>query len=570
MTCQVMTSEEMHEYNRRRLSPEKMEEYNRRHGLGQNGQHGNGNQLEESSNSRTGGSKQVDAPRFSPFPIEALPNPIKRFCTEAAAAIGCDVSYLAVPALAALAGCIGNSNVIQLKHGWCEPSVVWAAIIGESGTTKSPALDAVLDPLHRAQREMDRQHKAANQEHLQVVAAYEADFAAWKGTGRKKGEPPPEKPAEPTCQRIIVNDTTVEALAVVLHENEHGVVLVRDELAGMLLSLNQYKSGKGADAQNFLSMHGARPIRIDRKGSTANARKTIAVDRAAVSILGGIQPMILQQCLHGEHTQDGLAARFLFAAPPAKTKSWTEAELSEAERVKLAELYRRLLALNGDVDDQGEPTPCVLPLTESGKATWISFYNQHAGEQAQLQGALASAYSKLEGGAARLALVVHLVRREWLDTSIENPGAIDGESVRAGVELSRWFCNEADRVYSIFAETDNERDQRELVEWITQHGVQSPRGSCNAVPEPTAVATTPTRPWRSWSNMVEGVGAPNPPANWVVGRAVCFRCMGVATATQPQKTTENTMVPSPNGLTALATQPHRNAGKTIVQSPSPP
>src|SRR5262245_33718553 len=97
----------------------------------------------------------------APFPTAALPEPCRGFVLEASVAIGCDPCYLAVPMISALAGTIGNARSIQLKRGWIEPSVIWSAIVGPSGTVKSPALDAVLGPLHEMQAVLLQAHSQA-------------------------------------------------------------------------------------------------------------------------------------------------------------------------------------------------------------------------------------------------------------------------------------------------------------------------------------------------------------------------------------------------------------------------
>ncbi|RMH23667.1 MAG: DUF3987 domain-containing protein, partial [Planctomycetota bacterium] len=78
------------------------------------------------------------AQRFMPFPVDALPEPVRSYVVEGAKSIGCDTSFLALPILAGLAGAIGNTRRIKLKRDWIEPAVVWVAIIGESGCGKSP------------------------------------------------------------------------------------------------------------------------------------------------------------------------------------------------------------------------------------------------------------------------------------------------------------------------------------------------------------------------------------------------------------------------------------------------
>ena len=68
-----------------------------------------------------------------------------------------------------------------------------------------------------------------------------------------------------------------------------GLLLSRDELGGWIASFDQYKARAGSDTANWLSMHRAGPITIDRK----TGRRIIHVPRVAVSVTGGIQPEVL-------------------------------------------------------------------------------------------------------------------------------------------------------------------------------------------------------------------------------------------------------------------------------------
>lgn len=83
--------------------------------------------------------------RFQPFPTDALPEPIRGFVIAGAKAIDRDASYLALPMLTALAAAIGNTRRIQLKRGWSAPAIIWTAIVGESGTSKTSAFKLVVD-----------------------------------------------------------------------------------------------------------------------------------------------------------------------------------------------------------------------------------------------------------------------------------------------------------------------------------------------------------------------------------------------------------------------------------------
>lgn len=54
--------------------------------------------------------------------------------------------------------------------------------------------------------------------------------------------------------------------------------------------------------------------------------------------------------------------------------------------------------------------------------------------------------------------MVHFVRWAADDSTLASADEVDADSIAAGVELSRWFGNEARRAYAILSESDDERD----------------------------------------------------------------------------------------------------------------
>lgn len=421
-------------------------------------------------------------PAFKPFPADVLPEPIRGFVTEAAKAIGCDASYIALPLLSGLASAIGNTHRIELKRGWTEPAIVWTAIVGESGTMKTPAFKLAMKSIRKAQADAFKEHEAARAEWEAQHLRYEAELTGWKrqaAKGHGDTGDPPEKPVPPIARRYIVSDTTTEALAPILLGNPRGVLLARDELAGWLGSFDRYaKAGKaGADSAHWLSMHNGEAMTIDRK---TGIPPTIHVPSASVSITGGIQPGILSRALGQEHHESGMAARVLYAMPPRKPKRWTEADVSADTEAAVASVFDRLFGLTPETDDDGDERPRLVALADDGKAAWVTFYNEHATEQAELSGDLSAAWSKLEGYAARLALVVHLTRRAAGDATLRDPARVDEASIAAGVVLARWFGDEARRVYAILGESDEGRESRQLVEWIDRGGKDREPGTATA------------------------------------------------------------------------------------------
>ena len=398
-----------------------------------------------------------------PFPVDVLPEPVQSFVQESAKAIGCDPSYVALPILSALASAIGNSRCIQLKRSWKEPSIIWTVIVGESGTMKSPALELALRSVRKRQKEAMRDYADKLEQYEVEKMRYERDLTQWKRS--KTSENPPVKPEQPVPDRYWCDDTTVEALAVLLLNEPRGLLMTRDELGGWFGGFDRYAQGKGGDVAKWTEMFGGRPITVDRKTSG-----NIYVPRAAVSIAGGIQPETLRRSLGKVHFENGLAARFLLACPPRTVHHWTEAEIDRGIEAATALVFDRLYELNPAVDENGEPQPVALRLTPEGKKVWVKFYNTHANEQTRFTGDLSAAWSKLEGYAARLALVIHLVRYVAGDKTIVSADKVDEVSIAAGVELSRWFGQEARRVYDILGESDEGRERRQLMELIRRKG----------------------------------------------------------------------------------------------------
>jgi hypothetical protein len=415
----------------------------------------------------------VDLPdvagRFEPFPVGALPEPIRGFVGAGARAIGCDPSYLALPLLVALGAAVGNTRRLELKRGWSVPPILWGAIVGESGTAKTPAFTLALRPFRDRQTKALKRHADAMKRHEADLARWDKAMAAWKRSKADdaRANDPPEKPAPPAAERLVVADTTVEALAPMLSDNPRGLLLARDELAGWFGSFDRYAGrGKaGADAPNWLSLFNGEGITVDRRTS-----RTIHVPRAAVWVIGGIQPGVLQRALGAEHRESGLAARLLLACPPRRVKRWTEADIDPRAEADLARVVDRLYGLQPAVDDDGAARPSAVYLTPDAKAVWTAYYDAHAAEQADLTGDLSAAWSKLEEYPARLALVVHFVRWAADDPTLASPDRLDADSMAAGIELATWFKHEARRVYALLDESDADRDARRLVEWIERKG----------------------------------------------------------------------------------------------------
>lgn len=403
---------------------------------------------------------------YRPFPANALPGPLDAFVDAAARAMACDPSYVALPLLAALASAIGSTRRVVLKRGYTQPAIIWGVMVGESGTTKTPPFQLVMRPIRDLQQKALQLHAEEMRQHDKALVRYDKALAKWKHD--KGNSDPPAKPEPPRAVRYIVSDTTVEALAPLLQENPRGVLLARDELAGWLGSFDRYAGGKGgSDSAHWLSMHNGESLIVDRKTGLV---RTFSVPQAYVSICGGIQPAILHKALGMEHRESGLAARLLLTYPPRRPKHWTDDDIDPAAEADLARLLGRLYDLQHATVYDGQYAPVYVDLTAEAKGLWVAYCNAHGAEQVDLTGDLAAAWSKLEGYAARLALIIHYARWAADDASLKDPDKIDADSMARAVILAEWFKGEARRVYGVLGESDDQREQRQLVEWIQRRG----------------------------------------------------------------------------------------------------
>jgi hypothetical protein len=301
--------------------------------------------------------------------------------------------------------------------------------------------------------------------HIQMDAVDEAERAG-------------EKTAAP-C--YVTSDATIQAVGEILRDNGRGILLSRDELDGWLQSLTRYCQ-RGTDRPHWLEMHSARTLRVHR---ITRQRGPLSVRRACCSICGTIQPLVLARAIDEEARASGLLARLLLAAPPTRRKVWTEAQVAEELRERYTELLRDLLGLPMENPEKRLPYP--VDLHPAAKQVWVRWYNEQAARQADSQAEQAAVFAKLEAYTARLALIHHVVSVAAAGLTPEvvfnSEGSfhlqprdlipISERSMLAAIELTEWFTNEALRLYDTLRETEAEREQHSLLEWIDGRGGQT-------------------------------------------------------------------------------------------------
>ena len=444
-----------------------------------------------------------DAP---PFPVDALPAPCRRFVHEAAESIGCQADLVAVPVLSLLSAGVGNSRRVEIKRGWRESATLFTAVVKAPGEKKTPAAKAALSPLWKKQVDLKRQYREKRKAYEEQLRRWESD----KKVAAKEGEVAPPQPEEPVMGRVVVDDTTIEALAGILESNPRGVLVARDELAGWVRAMDQYKSGKGADRQNWLSLWSNAPISVDRKSNS----EPIIVESPWVSVTGSIQPDILPEL--SDSREDGLLDRFLFANPEPYHVPLSAKEISATAENELRALYERLARLQMPESD-GEPFPGTVPLAPGSWEAFKSLADSLTAEMYELgfPPRLAGAWRKLEGYLARLALILCMARVASSDVREQ----IEPQDIRAAGRLISYFKAHAKRVHmGLRGQNPKNQLATELREFLGEHGGEW-EGEPNALHEELleqGSEAVPTRP-DELSKMVLDIG--NHSASLAVDRA---------------------------------------------------
>jgi 5S rRNA maturation endonuclease (ribonuclease M5) len=387
---------------------------------------------------------------FAPPPLSLLPTALQDFVHAAAESLNVDHSYIFLPLLAAIGTAIGNSRSALLKRGFIQAPNIWTAIIGRSGSLKSPSIETACFAIMEHERELDRQNRQAKEK-------YSEDLAQWESQKKPLRGDKPDPPVILTCQ---MDDLTLEALATRLEPpNRRGILVAKDELSHWFESFDQYRNQKGSDVSRWCSLHTGVQFGIDRR--TDNRHQRLWLPR--ICITGGIQSKVLKRLLTEDFFERGLPARFIFAAPPFRQVRWTDAIISDDLMQRVRKLFEELWLLQPEKDDHGQPAPVLLRLSGEAREQYIDFFNECGETGAESDEREAAAWSKLTGYAARFALLGQVL----CDQAAEK---ITGEIMSSACDLARWSGNEAVRVYGQFSETKEEREQRELVEFVQRRG----------------------------------------------------------------------------------------------------
>jgi hypothetical protein len=275
------------------------------------------------------------------FPIETLSEPTRAWVKRAALGAGVTIAHVAVPAIGIASSLIGTARRIKATRSWLQCSTCWTAVVGFSGTGKTPGIDTIRRPLSKIDRDRKKDIAELHRKHDARAERAKAARKRWQKQVDEAIEanlPAPELPAEAEdpgkfiAPRLHISDGTIERFGELLTARPQGVLRLTDELSAMFMNMSRYSGGQ--DNEFWLESWNGGAYNVERIG------RNLQIDYLLIGIVGGMQPDKLAQAFEGP--ADGMYARILFAWPPEPAFNSLSDDADEID----PEIYNALVRLD--------------------------------------------------------------------------------------------------------------------------------------------------------------------------------------------------------------------------------
>ncbi len=408
--------------------------------------------------------RRGDLPEFVLENLHSVP--LQDWVSRAAHGAGVSVGHVAVPLLGIASSLIGTARRVQASRSWFQPLTSWVALVGFSGSGKTPAIDATkraLVTLERTRKTMIDELRRAHEARAETAKLQQAQWRDQLKAAIEDGTPPPPKPpgadevGKFVTPRLYISNATIERLGVLLQARPQGLLMLADELAGLFLNMSRYTTGQ--DNEFWLEAWNGNPYVLERMN-----RPAISLDHLLIGIAGGLQPDKLAKCFEGD--EDGMYARILFAWPEEPAYQPLSNAVAEVEP-EIANALARLSKLGGD--DPEAPIIQSIPL--SAHATEILEYVRLEvfEGKAVLDGRERDWWSKMPAHVLRLAGT--LCYLDWAMVGGPEPKEVGANFIGAAATLARdYFWPHTRAALRLIGLSDRHADARRVLRWIKGNG----------------------------------------------------------------------------------------------------
>ena len=383
-------------------------------------------------------------PPVDAFDETSLPDCLRRWVVDIADRMQVAIDLPAAVLIVMLGAAISLRAMIQPKardREWTEVPNLYGGIIAPPGFMKSPVIRAVAGPLESIEQKWHKEYAAAMREYEEL-----------SDEEQKQSE-------KPKFRRLTINDTTFEKLQELLSENPRGLLVIRDELVGLLASFD--RNGHEGERQFYLTAwNGQSSYSMDRIG-----RGTILLPKCCLSVIGAIQPKRLRDYLasQGEDgpVNDGMIQRFqLLVWPDFSGWTYVDRGADQAALDEVNQVFEKIVNL--------EPAHSLrLRFTEDAQELFVTWYRnletRIRGNELDL--ALTAHLSKFRGLMPSLALIFEIAERAvkgfagsaglrarapLVPTGPLVAGRVSAENTKRAIRFCTYLESHARRIYSIY------------------------------------------------------------------------------------------------------------------------
>lgn len=374
---------------------------------------------------------------FINFPFDEFPQSFRKMVIKMSAAFHIDLEFTATCMLTIMSAALGNSIRVSPRAGYEVPPFLWVMVIGRSGTGKSHPIRALMEPIKRRQAEEFLMHE----EFLSVAEDQDGD----------------KEQAEPKVMHYWVSDFTIESLAKAFQTNGRGVLIYKDEIAGLVLAANKYR--KGDDIQVLLSVFDGGALKVNRKSKGGS----FFVSNTGAAVIGGIQPGVLTKVFNEQTIEEGLLPRFLLLNLRENNMPFSTMGVSQDSKDSWASLINWSYSLPLNFDSEGFVLPQILSLDKAALNIWASFFDEMKGLEPFLSERAAPFASKLSGYySLKFAGLLHCLKEFSKGTAPDQiPSKIDQETVVDSIKLTRFFLGQAVHALGLYGNALQHYDEYE-------------------------------------------------------------------------------------------------------------
>lgn len=393
------------------------------------------------------------------FPVDALPETVRRYVLAVAESTQTSVDMAAVEALGVGSLCSQGKYFIQGNADWAEPLNIYTVVILPPAERKSSVLSMMIRPVEEYEKEENSRRNAGIIESQMILSRLEKEKRslverASKGKATeeevrtKATEIAKYEPVKPL--RLFVDDVTSEKLTSVLAENKGRAAVVSAE--GGIFDIISGLYSRNVNIDVFLKGHSGDTIRVDRIG-----RASESIIHPALTMVLAVQPEVLNGLMSNNSFRGrGLTARFLYSMPKSTvgSRSFSTKPIPEGVRARYQALIETILSS----DNEQEP----ISLDDGAREVLEDLFNEIEG---RLKGDLAEIsdwVGKFVGAVLRISGILHVMKYPK-DSMFD---AVDRETMEHAVIIGRYFLTHAKAAYSLMGADTVNKDAQHLLSFI--------------------------------------------------------------------------------------------------------